>query len=275
MRNRSCQFLIGCILLLSLAGCSKSPVSNEPALSKTTVTKPKPAKVLSPPKSQRADMTIPAWAQGKVISEVKLKPGAKAVAITFDDGPWLKYSQEVLKVLQKYNVKATFFEVGKELSRRPDVAREIVAAGHVIGNHSWDHPDKPKDAAAQVTRTDKQIAKDLKVTSHLFRPPYGILTNGMAAQAKKEKHAVILWSTSGVDWQKPSAIRIANNVLENVHPGGIILLHDGGGNRNQTVLALPLIIPRLQQKGYKFVTVPELLRMRYVTGGAVKKAPKE
>jgi chitin deacetylase len=263
MTNKSWRFFIGSILLC-VTGCSKTSTSKERVLSKTAVNKVKPVKVLSPSKPQRATMTIPAWAQGKVISEVKLKPGVKAVAITFDDGPWPKYSREILQVLKKYNVKATFFEVGKELSRRPDVARDIVAAGHLIGNHSWDHPDKPKDPAAQVTRTDKEIAKDLKVTTHLFRPPYGILTNGMAAQAKKEKHAVILWSTSGVDWQKPSPIRIADDVLENVHPGGIILLHDGGGNRNRTVQALPLIIPRLQQKGYKFVTVPQLLAMRYV-----------
>lgn len=271
MTKKSWLFFAGSILSLCVTGCSKTSTSNEHALSKTAANKAKPVKVLSSPKPERATMTIPAWAQGKVIHEVKLKPGVKAVAITFDDGPWPKYSREILQVLKKYNVKATFFEVGKELSRRPDVAREIVAAGHVIGNHSWDHPDKPKDAAAQVIRTDKQIAKDLKVTTHLFRPPYGILTNGMAAQAKKEKHAVILWSTSGVDWQKPSPIRIANDVLENVHPGGIILLHDGGGNRNNTVQALPLIIPRLQQKGYKFVTVPQLLAMRYVPTAAVKK----
>ncbi|MEO6907013.1 MAG: polysaccharide deacetylase family protein [Abditibacteriaceae bacterium] len=270
MMNKSWQFPIGCILLLCVSGCSKTSTSNAPTLSKTTPIKVKPAKVLSPAKPERAIMTIPAWAEGKVVTEVKLKPGVKAVAITFDDGPWPKYSLEVLKVLKKYNVKATFFEVGKELSRRPDVAREIVAAGHVIGNHSWDHPDKPKDPVEQVTRTDKQIAKDLKITTHLFRPPYGILTNGMAAQAKKEKKAVILWSTSGVDWQRPTPIRIADAVLERVHPGGIILLHDGGGNRNTTVEALPLIIPRLQQKGYKFVTVPQLLAMRYVSPAPAK-----
>jgi chitin deacetylase len=270
MTNKSWQFFLGCILLFCLAGCSKTATPKNHELSKTPENKVKPLKVLSPSKPQRATMTIPTWAQGKVISEVKLKPGVKAVALTFDDGPWPKYSREIIQVLQKYNAKATFFEVGKELSRRPDVARDIVTAGNVIGNHSWDHPDKPKDPAAQVTRTDNEIAKDLKVTTHLFRPPYGILTNGMAAQAKKEKHAVILWSTSGVDWQKPSPIRIADDVLENVHPGGIILLHDGGGNRNRTVQALPLIIPRLQQKGYKFVTVPQLLAMRYVPPAPAK-----
>jgi chitin deacetylase len=86
----------------------------------------------------------------------------------------------------------------------------------------------------------------------------------MAAQAKNEKHAVMLWSVDSEDWRRPSASTIARTVMREVYPGGIILMHDGGGNRSHTVAALKIIIPALQKRGYKFVTVPELLAMQYV-----------
>jgi chitin deacetylase len=115
-----------------------------------------------------------------------------------------------------------------------------------------------------VKHTDSEIFKQLRIYTHLFRPPYGIVTNGMAAQAKNEKHAVMLWSVDSEDWRRPSASTIARTVMREVYPGGIILMHDGGGNRSHTVAALKIIIPALQKRGYKFVTVPELLAMQYV-----------
>jgi len=262
------------LLLLGATGCAKSPAPQstpiaavQPAIAVEKVEKP--PKVLLPP---HAKMTVPAWAQGKVVSEVRLKPGVKAVALTFDDGPWPRYTHQILAVLKEQQIKATFFMVGKELSRRPEIARDVVAAGHVIGNHSWDHPARPKAAVSQVKHTDSEIHQQLQIYTHLFRPPYGILKNGMAAQAESEKHAVILWSADSEDWRRPSAAHIARTVMREVHPGGIILMHDGGGNRSHTVAALSLIIPQLKQKGYQFVTVPELLEMRYVP--PPKAAPK-
>jgi chitin deacetylase len=257
--------LITLVFILSITtGCSKTATIQQHAFNKAAASEALPVKVLSPPTPPHATMTIPAWAQGKTISNVHVKPGGKIVALTFDDGPWPKYTRQILALLKQHNIKATFFMVGQELSRRPDVGRDVVAEGHVIGNHSWNHPSRTRNAISQVKHTDSEIFKQLRIYTHLFRPPYGIVTNGMAAQAKNEKHAVMLWSVDSEDWRRPSASTIARTVMREVYSGGIILMHDGGGNRSHTVAALKIIIPTLQKRGYRFVTVPELLAMRYV-----------
>jgi len=242
-------------------------------ISNALASEEQPVKVVLLPKLSHAKMTVPAWAQGKVVANVKLKPGVKAVALTFDDGPWPHYTHQILSILKKHKIKATFFMVGSELAKRPQVGRDVVAAGMVVGNHSWDHPAKPSNAISQVKHTDSEIFKELGIYTHLFRPPYGILKNGMAAQAKREKHAVMLWSVDSEDWKRPSAATIARTVMREVYPGGIILMHDGGGNRSHTVQALEMIIPGLKKKGYNFVTIPELMEMRYVPPKPVKKHP--
>lgn len=269
MKKMSLFLAVGVGVFLA-ARCFQKTTMEEPVLPRAQASEVKPEKVLSPAISAHAKMTIPAWAQGKKISLVKVKPGNKVVALSFDDGPWPTYTHQILDVLKQHQIKATFFMVGQELSRQPQIGRDVVAAGHVIGNHSWDHPAKPRDAVSQVKHTDSEIFKALGIYTHLFRPPYGIVTNGMAAQAKSEKHAVILWSVDSEDWKQPSAATIAKTVMREVYPGGIILMHDGGGNRSHTVAALKIIIPQLKAKGYKFVTVPQLLEMRYV---APAKAP--
>lgn len=269
--NKEYRIAIASLLLLIAGGCSKTFVSKTQMLPKADASEEQPTKVLSPA-PPHAQMTIPAWAQGKVVANVKLKHGVKAVALTFDDGPWPHSTNQILAILKKHNIKATFFMVGSELAKRPEVGRDVVAAGMVVGNHSWNHPAKPSDAISQVKHTDSVIYKDLGIYNHLFRPPYGILKNGMAAQAKSEKHAVMLWSADSEDWRRPPASTIAKTVMREVYPGGIILMHDGGGNRTQTVAALKMIIPALKEKGYKFVTVPELMEMRYVKPKPVEKA---
>ena len=258
------QFVLMSIWAVVTVGCSKTSTPQEHILSKAAASEVKPVKVLLPPTPPHAKMTIPAWAQGTTVSQVHVKPGTKVVALTFDDGPWPNSTHQILAVLKQHNIKATFFMVGQELSRRPQIGRDVVAAGMVVGNHSWDHPSRPRNAVSQVKHTDSEIFKQLRIYTHLFRPPYGIQTNGMAAQAKSEKHAVLLWSVDSEDWRRPSASTIARTVMREVYPGGIILMHDGGGNRTHTVAALKLIIPQLKQKGYKFVTIPELLEIRYV-----------
>jgi peptidoglycan/xylan/chitin deacetylase (PgdA/CDA1 family) len=99
-----------------------------------------------------------------------VKPGEKVFALTFDDGPWPKYTRLVLDILKKHKVKATFFMVGREVARRPDIARAVRDEGHAIGNHSWDHPRRPRDAAAQLTRTNSEIKKAGGFSTHDFPP---------------------------------------------------------------------------------------------------------
>ncbi|MEO6906288.1 MAG: polysaccharide deacetylase family protein, partial [Abditibacteriaceae bacterium] len=124
------QFQLTGFVFLIACGC----VALSP-LSMTQASDAEPAKVLSPP--SHAKMTIPDWAQGKVVNSVKLEHDEKAVALTFDDGPWPKYTHQILSILKKQNIKATFFMVGSELAKRPQVGRDVVAAGMVVGNHSW------------------------------------------------------------------------------------------------------------------------------------------
>ena len=217
--------------------------------------------------------TIPQSAHGKKFSEVPVRASDKVFALTFDDGPWPEYTRQVLAVLKRENVKATFFMVGQEVSRRPEIAREVRDAGHAIGNHSWDHPSRPRDPEMQVKRTDKAIEKAVGFRPTLFRPPYGIMAS-MARISQAEGDAVLLWSADSNDWRKPGADAIARHVLSEAHSGGISLMHDGGGSRAQSVAALPVIIDTLRERGYRFVTVPELLRLRYVAPKATPKPKK-
>jgi peptidoglycan/xylan/chitin deacetylase (PgdA/CDA1 family) len=185
----------------------------------------------------------------------------KVFALTFDDGPWPHSTEQMLQVLADNDVKATFFMVGREAKRRPQVARAVLDAGMAIGNHSWDHPSKPANPVKQIEDTNDELEQALGFRPNMFRPPYGIVTNGMARQAIRDHQAVILWNCSAADWDKPGAGSIASMTIAQARPGGIALLHDGGGDRSQTIEAVTRIIRELRAKGYRFVTIPELLRL--------------
>lgn len=227
------------------------------------------------PKAKKWSATpIPKWAQGEIVHHVKTKPGDKVFALTFDDGPWPRETHRILKILRKYNAKATFFMIGQEVMHYPEIARAIRDEGHAIGNHSWNHPSRCRDPKAQIVRTNQEIKKALGFEPNLFRPPYGMLKNGLAREAMKKNMSVIIWSSDSNDWKHPGSSSIARTVLRQASSGGIGLLHDGGGNRAQTIAALPVILETLQARGYRFVTVPELLAMRYVAPQK-KKTPQK
>jgi peptidoglycan/xylan/chitin deacetylase (PgdA/CDA1 family) len=211
----------------------------------------------------RVSMEIEPWARGKVLNSVPVKKSDKVYALTFDDGPWPESTRQILSILKANNVKATFYMVGQEVTRRPELAREVVAAGHAIGNHSWDHPSRPRDPIMQVQRTNAAIKKAVGFAPTSFRPPYGIVAK-MAREAQREGDPVLIWTADSTDWKRPGSERIARNILNGAHPGGIALMHDGGGNREQTVAALPTIIAGLKARGYTLVTIPELIRHHYV-----------
>ncbi len=223
-----------------------------------------------------ASRDIAEWAKGKKISDVAVAPvpGNKVFALTFDDGPWPEYTRQILAILKQNNVKASFFMVGQEVARRPEIAREVRDQGHAIGNHSWDHPSRPRDPIAQVEKTDAIIRRELGFRPTFFRPPYGIMKNGMAAHAMSLRDPVLLWSADSNDWKKPGVATIVRNVVNEAHPGGIALMHDGGGDRYQDVEALPIIISQLRAKGYRFVTIPELLKLRDANSAAREAARK-
>jgi len=172
---------------------------------------------------------------------------------------------KILEVLRKHNAVATFFCLGANLRENPAIAKQVVKAGNAIGNHTWHHYSHnvtEKTASDEIDNTGVHIYRSTGAKSFLFRPPGGRLNNGLANYAKKKNYVVVMWSIDPKDFLQPPAAAIALTVLSQASTGAIVLLHDGGGNRQQTVEALSAIIPKLKQQGYRFVTVPQLLQMQ-------------
>ncbi|NJR64142.1 MAG: polysaccharide deacetylase family protein [Leptolyngbyaceae cyanobacterium CRU_2_3] len=209
-------------------------------------------------------MAVPEQFQGKVVSQVTPANGEKVIALTFDDGPWPETTEQILDILQQNQIKATFFMVGLHIQRHPELAKRVSHEGHAIGNHTWNHPLQDvsvADAAFQVDGMEKLLYETTGVKTALFRPPVGRLDSALVSYAHQQKYAMALWSVDSEDYYVASPI-LLDNVLKNVQPGRIVLMHDGGGDRSATVKALPQIIFALRQQGYRFVTVPELMAMQ-------------
>ncbi len=207
---------------------------------------------------------VPSRFQGAMIRAAELTQGEKVIALTFDDGPWPETTEQVLDILKSNNIKGTFFVVGQNLKNYPELGKQIVAQGHVIANHTWHHWYhffNQQAAAFEIDRTTDLIYQVTGVKTNLFRPPGGILHNGLVAYAKGQKYTVVMWSADSIDYKSPSVPKLINNVIKDSKPGGIVLMHDGGGNRSRTVQALPEIISNFRKQGYRFVTIPELLEM--------------
>ena len=208
---------------------------------------------------------IPTRFQGQTLKEVKLPSNEKVIALTFDDGPWPKTTEQILKILKQNNVKATFFLLGQPLQAYPHLGKLVVKDGHAVTNHTWNHWYRKMDsatAASEIDKTAELIYKTTGVKTSIFRPPGGILNNGVVDYAKKKKYFIALWSADSTDYNRVTAPTMVKKVLKEAQPGGMVLMHDGGGDRTHTVKALPQIIKELKKRGYKFVTVPELLEMQ-------------
>ncbi|GAX41562.1 polysaccharide deacetylase [Tolypothrix sp. NIES-4075] len=217
-----------------------------------------------PVKLENPTFSVPAKYQGKTVYKGQPSNNEKVIALTIDDGPWQNTTVEMLDILKENNVKATFFWVGQALQQHPELAKQEIAEGHAIGNHTWHHWYKRMDEAtakSEIERTADLMYKTTGVKTSLFRPPGGILNNGLADVAKSQKYAVVMWSQTSADTDPHAKYQVfVKNVLRDAKPGGIVLMHDGGGDRQRTVQALPQIISGLKQQGYRFVTVPELLK---------------
>lgn len=177
----------------------------------------------------------------------------KYVSLTFDDGPSPTLTPRLLKILKKYNVPATFFEVGYNVKAHPATSRLVLKYGHTIGNHSWNHPDlagmSMRSAKSQISRTDKVIYKATKTKPKYIRPPYGSITH---AEIKAFNRPIIQWNVDSLDWSYLNAARTANHVVATTHGRSIILMHDIHAT---SVAAVPSIIKRLRAKGYVFVSL--------------------
>lgn len=185
------------------------------------------------------------------------------VAITFDDGPKPGQTDRLLDILKARGIKATFFVIGQNAAAHPELIQRIIAEGHEIGNHSWNHASLTKVGAAgvasQINQTDAAVTQAGAPKPIIMRPPYGA-TNTVLNKRLNEEFGkkVVLWDVDPLDWKYRNSARVTNEILKNAKPGSIILAHDIHAS---TVNAMPATLDALLQKGYKFVTVSELIAM--------------
>jgi peptidoglycan/xylan/chitin deacetylase (PgdA/CDA1 family) len=211
--------------------------------------------------------TMVPWSQlyGKNFSGIR--EGLKILALTYDDGPNDPHTLKLLEVLSKHDVRATFFMMGRYVRRRPDIARAVAQAGHVVGNHTFTHLNLIFKSARQTRREIVECRQALQEAigehSNLFRPPFGGRRPATLRIARELGLQPVMWNVSGHDWDAPSAEMIEKKIAGQMRGGDVILLHDGdhsafGADRTQTVIATENLIRRYCDQGYEFVTVEEM-----------------
>ncbi|MDF2875815.1 MAG: pgdA 2 [Sporomusa sp.] len=204
---------------------------------------------------------------GPVFSEVQTSE--KLVALTFDDGPCPPYTGQILDILKERQIPATFFVLGHNAAKYPALISRIVAEGHQLGNHTYNHVDLLKldrqGIVEEIDKTNKVIAGIVGYAPHVMRPPHGFRDAVVMDIMSEYQLTVVEWSVASRDWVNPGAGVIADRTIRKVKNGSVILLHDGDGvagtaPRTQTVEATRVIIDKLLAQGYKFVTVDEILK---------------
>ncbi|MFD2370403.1 polysaccharide deacetylase family protein [Brevibacillus sp. GCM10020057] len=201
--------------------------------------------------------------RGEIVWEVPTD--SKVIALTFDDGPDPAYTAQIAALLKEYNAKATFFMVGSRVKQFPEVARQLAEEHHELANHTFSHPDirriSDERLQAEMEKTQETIYESTGIRPQLFRPPGGYYSDEVVNVAKRAGFLVVMWSwhQDTRDWSDPGVQKIVRKVLTNARNGDIVLFHDYGGNRKQTVEALREILPKLHKRGYRFVTVSELM----------------
>ena len=257
---RKLTILLMCCFLLS--GCAGTqlfaadPEERPDALSEKTIAMPDELAERAPvPSFYYKEKPAATYYQGSTKE--------KKIALTFDDGPDSTYTKQVLDILKQHQVPATFFVIGNQVHRHPDVMKRIVDEGHVVANHTWSHPNLMKvsdtKVRQEITKTYQAVEKVTGKKMAMLRPPYGAV-KGKEKVIQQMGISVIQWDIDTLDW-KPGQTpdQIIKSVVHHVSPGSIVLQHSGGGDRSATVQALPQLIQNLKQQGYQFVTVNELL----------------
>jgi peptidoglycan-N-acetylglucosamine deacetylase len=208
-------------------------------------------------------------------------PDVHDVALTFDDGPNPPYTDEILRVLERERVHATFFVVGRAVEAYPATVRREVLDGDAIGNHTWNHAHlivlDPAQIERSLERTDAAIEAAAGVHATLMRPPFGARDWLVLSESRRLGYTPVMWSVPlARDWNDPTAAVIARRILRYVHNGSILVLHDGNRgllcardhlaphtcNRANVVGATQIIVETLKARGYRFVTIPQLLAQR-------------
>ena len=201
-------------------------------------------------------------------SFIGLAPGSKQLALTYDDGPNDPDTLRLIDLLALHNVKATFFVLGKFVGQKPQIVRALVSAGHVIGNHSWDHPRlifaSNAELRRQIERTQSAVYDACGVAPVLFRPPFGGRRPGTLSEVRRIGLEPIMWNVTCYDWKPTTADKVFAHAQRQIRGGDVILMHDGdqramGADRRHTVEATDRLIVRYRADGFEFVTVPNMM----------------
>jgi peptidoglycan/xylan/chitin deacetylase (PgdA/CDA1 family) len=252
---------VATVLLVSAAACgsTSTTVRAARAAAPTATTTPRPTPTTLPLHLGCGPNVRPAS------SVIWTGPAQHDVALTFDDGPSPDYTAPILTTLERTHTPATFFVVGTNVHLYPALVRREAGDGFALGIHTWDHPDmtklSPQQREWELAATAQAIHDVLGAEYCLpfWRPPFGAYDDAVLTQARSLGLSTVTWDVDPQDWSDPGVNIIVDRVLSAVHPGAIILLHDGYRFRSQTAQALPLIIKGLKRRGYVLVTLPTLL----------------
>lgn len=254
--------IAGAIVLLSAISLRAQPA---PAQSAPPDVRPQSAPA-APSPSAAAPVAVPASAASPALPRISFNyvhVDGTYIALTFDDGPKEKLTPELLDLLAKHHIKATFFVVGQMVAEHPEILARAAREGHEIGNHSWSHPNflKMSDEGVrrQLRQTDDAIKEAIGKRPTLMRPPYGNLSPRQQKWVHDEfGYRIILWDVDPLDWKRPGPAVVCRRIVAETRPGSIVLSHDIHAG---TIAAMPDTLDQLEAKGFKFVTVSELLAM--------------
>ena len=201
-----------------------------------------------------------ASAADAAIGEARDRRATGEIHLTFDDGPSLEYTPEILDLLADHDATAVFFPIGDQVEGGAELLRRAAAEGHGLGNHTWDHDRleslTPWEFDAAVGRTQIAIERATGVEPSCLRPPGGVIDDTSRTRTEEYGLSVELWTVDPQDWRQPGRDSIVDEVVERAGDGAVVLLHDGGGDRSQTVAALADILDRLRDRGYRFTALP-------------------
>ncbi len=249
-----------------VSGCKYTVVPDAPKPSEiASASKPAPAPIVPAP-----EPALPlghSWDVPESMINMKIRNQGKGIqkkiiALTFDDGPSDTITPQVLETLKANKIKATFFLMGVNMKPRPELVKQIIREGHAVGAHTYTHSRHPDEYVAEeeIRNWDTLFHDITRRTTRLFRPPFGNLKSAYSKAALKAGYPLILWTNTGADTARHiNAEKVYTAVMEQLHPGDIVLLHDSM-DKQHTAKALPRIIQTLKEKGYAFVTVPEMLK---------------
>ena len=196
------------------------------------------------------------------------QPGSRQLALTFDDGPNDPWTLRLLEVLERRSTKATFFMLGKFVAQKPEIARAVVAAGHELGIHTWDHPNlifaSSSKVQSQIGRTQSIIFDTTGYRCSLIRPPFGARRPATLRATRQLGLTPVMWNVTCYDWKPTTPQRILTHVDRQMRGGDVILLHDGGhtemgADRSHSVAATELILRKYKNEGYFFATVSQII----------------